>query len=109
MRPEDIDGLAAATGALGGAILGPRELEAALGFDPLAVLTREEWTAVSRLPFGGAELERARNDRDAAARPRSRSTPSAGSASTANGSWRRRGTGRGVSARIKAMPRSGNL
>ena len=62
MRPEDIDGLAAATGALGGAILGPRELEAALGFDPLAVLTREEWTAVSRLPFGGAELERARNE-----------------------------------------------
>ena len=58
--PPDIDGLAAAARALGGAILGPREITAALGFDALAVLTPAEQAAVMRLPFGAADLERAR-------------------------------------------------
>ena len=58
----DIPGLEHATGALGGAVLGPRELGAVLGFDPLAVLTADERRAVERLPFGPAELERARTD-----------------------------------------------
>ena len=52
--------LAEATRMLGGAVLGPRELAAALGFDPLGVLTPAERAAVARLPFGAADLERAR-------------------------------------------------
>jgi hypothetical protein len=47
---------------LGGAVLGPREIEAALGFEPLGVLTPAERTAVARLPFAAADLERARAD-----------------------------------------------
>lgn len=60
MESGDIAGLAAAVRALDGAVLGPRELAAALGFDPLAVLTPTERTAVARLPFSSADLERAR-------------------------------------------------
>ena len=60
MRPGDIHGLDAATRALGGGMLGPRELAAALGFDPLAVLTPAEQKTVARLPFGPSDLERAR-------------------------------------------------
>jgi hypothetical protein len=58
----DITGLADATRALGGAVLGPRELAGALGFDPLAVLQPPERKAVARLPFAPADLERARAD-----------------------------------------------
>src|SRR2546425_777389 len=58
--PRDPDGLDAAARALGGAVLGPRELTAALGFDALAVLTPAEQAAVARVPFGAADLERAR-------------------------------------------------
>ena len=58
--PRDIEGLDAAARALGGAVLGPREITAALGFDPLAVLTPAEQKAAARLPFGPADLERAR-------------------------------------------------
>lgn len=57
-----IAGLDDATAALSGAVLGPRELQAALGFDPLAVLTPAERAAVERLPFGPADWERARAD-----------------------------------------------
>jgi hypothetical protein len=60
MGPDDIRELDAATRALGGAVLGPRELARALGFDPLAVLAPGEEAAVARIPFGTAELERAR-------------------------------------------------
>jgi len=59
---SDIDGLDAAVRALNGAVLGPRELAKALGFDPLAVLTTEERARVARIPFGTADLERARAD-----------------------------------------------
>ncbi|HJQ84138.1 MAG TPA: hypothetical protein VKA21_08685 [Candidatus Binatia bacterium] len=62
MAAGDIEGLEAATRTLGGAVLGPRELAAALGFDPLAVLTAAERATVGRLPFGSADLERARQD-----------------------------------------------
>jgi len=58
--PRDPDGLDTAARALGGAVLGPREITAALGFDALAVLTPAEQAAVARLPFGAADLERAR-------------------------------------------------
>ncbi len=58
--PRDPDGLDTAARALGGAVLGPREITAALGFDALAVLTPTEQAAVERLPFGAADLERAR-------------------------------------------------
>jgi hypothetical protein len=57
-----IAGLEAATRTLGGAVLGPRELAGALGFDPLAALTPEERVAVARVPFSPVELERARAD-----------------------------------------------
>lgn len=62
MTGADIAGLDAATRALGGPVLGPRELTAALGFDPLSVLTTAERAAVARIPFPPAELERARAD-----------------------------------------------
>jgi len=62
MAAPDITGLEAATRALGGAVLGPRELASALGFDPLAVLTAAERANVARIPFPPAELERARAD-----------------------------------------------
>lgn len=59
-RDADIPGLEAAQRALGGAILGPRELAAVLGFDPMRVLTADERRAAGRIPFGSADLERAR-------------------------------------------------
>lgn len=55
-----IAGLDTATTALAGAVLGPAELSAALGFDPLSVLTDEELAAVRRLPFSEADLAAAR-------------------------------------------------
>ena|SRR2546427_8601195 len=58
--PPEVEGLDAAARALGGALLGPREITAALGFDPIAVLTPAEQAAVTRLPFGAADLELAR-------------------------------------------------
>ena len=60
MVAGDIRELGAATRALAGAVLGPGELAAALGFDPLAVLTPAEEAAVAHIPFGPGELERAR-------------------------------------------------
>ena len=62
MGPDDIRELGAATRALGGAVLGPRELARVLGFDPLAVLGPGKEAAVARIPFTPAELERARAD-----------------------------------------------
>ncbi len=62
MAAPDVTGLEAATRALGGAVLGPRELASALGFDPLSVLTAAERASVARIPFPPAELERARAD-----------------------------------------------
>jgi hypothetical protein len=59
-RDGDIPGLESAARALGGAILGPRELAAVLGFDPIRVLTADERRTVGQLPFGPADLERAR-------------------------------------------------
>src|SRR5207237_8092103 len=56
----EIPGLEEASRLLGGAVLGPRELTAALGFDPLAVLPEDERPAIGRIPFGAADLERAR-------------------------------------------------
>jgi hypothetical protein len=58
----NIAGLAEATKTLGGAVLGPRELAAVLGDDPLAALTSDERARVTRLPFTPADLERARAD-----------------------------------------------
>jgi hypothetical protein len=55
-----IAGLEAAAAALAGAVLGPAEIAAVLGFDPLAVLTRDECGAVERVPFSADELARAR-------------------------------------------------
>jgi hypothetical protein len=49
-----------ARAALEGAMLGPAEIAAALGFDPLAVLAAEERQAVAELPFSAAELAAAR-------------------------------------------------
>jgi hypothetical protein len=62
MGTTSIAGLEAATRVLGGKLLGPRELSAALGFDPLTTLTPAERAAVERVPFAPAELERARTD-----------------------------------------------
>lgn len=62
MRAADIGGLDAARRVLVGAVLGPEDLSRALGFDPLAVLTRAEQAAVGKLPFSPADLERARTD-----------------------------------------------
>ena len=55
-RDADIPGLEAAQRALGGAILGPRELAAVLGFDPMRALTADERRAVGQIPFGSADL-----------------------------------------------------
>ena len=60
MRAADIPGLEAASRALGGAMLGPRELAAVLGFDPITVLNADERRTVGALPFAPADLERAR-------------------------------------------------
>ena len=57
-----IEGLADAASVLGQAVLGPAELEKALGYDPLSVLTPDERRAVSRVPFARADLERAKTD-----------------------------------------------
>jgi len=59
-RDADIPGLEAASRALGGAMLGPRELAAVLGFDPVTVLNADERRAVAAVPFAPADLERAR-------------------------------------------------
>ena len=58
----DVTGLDDARRLLGGAVLGPAELATALGFDPSTVLTAAERTAVARLPFSAADLERAKVD-----------------------------------------------
>jgi hypothetical protein len=55
-----IAGLDAATTALAGAVLGPAEIAAVLGSDPLASLTTEERTAISTIPFSDADLVAAR-------------------------------------------------
>ena len=57
----DVSSLDEATRALG-RVLGPRELAAVLGFDPLGVLTDAERRAVERIPFTRADLEQARAD-----------------------------------------------
>jgi hypothetical protein len=58
----EIAGLDAAVRLLGGAVLGPREIGTALGFDPTAALEDAERRAVARVPFETAELERAAAD-----------------------------------------------
>jgi hypothetical protein len=58
---HDIVGLESAVRRLGDAVLGPREIADALGFDPLAALTPGERAAVARVPFDEADLERARS------------------------------------------------
>lgn len=62
MAAPVIAGLPDATAALGGAVLGPAELQQALGFDPLAVLTEAERAAVATLPFSADDLARAARD-----------------------------------------------
>src|SRR5439155_705043 len=54
----EIAGLEEASRLLGGAVLGPQKLAAALGFDPLAALREDERPAVARIPFGAADRER---------------------------------------------------
>ena len=56
-----IAGLDAAIDALG-TVIGPAEIAAALGFDPLAGLTAEERSTVARVPFSRDELARARTE-----------------------------------------------
>jgi hypothetical protein len=46
--------------ALEGAVLGPKEIAAALGFDPTAVLTPEERVVIEMVPFSTHELAAAR-------------------------------------------------
>jgi len=58
----EIAGLDAASRVLGGAVLGPPEIAAALGFEVTAVLDDAERRAVARIPFQAAELERAAAD-----------------------------------------------
>jgi hypothetical protein len=55
-----IQGLADARRLLGPAVLGPEEITAALGADPLAGLTAEEQAEVAQVPFDMAALEAAR-------------------------------------------------
>ena len=58
----EVVGLGEAASLLG-RVLGPREIELALGFDPLNALTTEEERAhVLHLPFAAADLERARRE-----------------------------------------------
>jgi hypothetical protein len=45
---------------LDGALLGPKEIAAALGFDPVAVLTPQERAAIETVPFSTHELAAAR-------------------------------------------------
>src|SRR5262249_5649663 len=49
-----------ARAALGGAVLGPQEIAAALGFDPLEALSNHERHLVSDFPFSIADLSTAR-------------------------------------------------
>ena len=51
-----IEGLEEATATLGSAVLGPAELQQALGYDPLSILTTAEQSTVARLPFSRADL-----------------------------------------------------
>jgi hypothetical protein len=62
MGNAEVVGLVDAARTLGGAVLGPDELEAALGFAPLAVLREDEKRAAARVPFTPADLERARTE-----------------------------------------------
>ena len=55
-----IQGLSDARRLLDGAVLGPEEIAAALGGDPLADLTATERPAVERIPFDAKALEAAR-------------------------------------------------
>jgi hypothetical protein len=54
-----VAGLDEARTLLDGAVIGPAEIERALGFDPLAVLDAPERAEVSRLPFSDDELKAA--------------------------------------------------
>lgn len=56
-----IVGLDKARTLLDGAVLGPAEIQRALGFDPLAVLDDRERAEVSRLPFTDDELKAAQS------------------------------------------------
>lgn len=57
-----IAGLDHAITALPGAVLGPREIEIALGIDPLAGLSAADRQAVETIPFGADDLARAKAD-----------------------------------------------
>ena len=57
-----IAGLDAATQALGGAVLGPQQIQAAFGIDPLAGLTDAERAAVGTIAFSAAILAQARTE-----------------------------------------------
>lgn len=57
-----IAGLDAAIAALPGAVLGPREIEIALGVDPFAGLSDGERKAAETVPFGPADLAKAKAD-----------------------------------------------
>ena len=57
-----IAGLENATQALNGAVVGPAEITAGLGFDPLAVLTAAERAAIATVPFAADVLDAARAD-----------------------------------------------
>jgi hypothetical protein len=57
-----IAGLDAAIAALPGAVLGPREIEIALGVDPLAGLSAADRAAAETVPFDAAALARAKAD-----------------------------------------------
>lgn len=57
-----IAGLDTATHVLGNAVVGPTQIQAALGVDPLAALTEAERAAIARVPFTDTELTRARAD-----------------------------------------------
>jgi hypothetical protein len=46
--------------ALDGAVLGPKEIAGALGFDPVAVLTPDERASIETVPFSTADLAAAR-------------------------------------------------
>jgi hypothetical protein len=57
-----IAGLDAAIAALPGAVLGPREIEIALGVDPLAGLSAADRAAAGTVPFDATALARAKAD-----------------------------------------------
>ncbi len=57
-----IAGLDHAITALPGAVLGPREIEIALGVDPLAGLAAADRAAAETVPFGPADLAKAKAD-----------------------------------------------